>query len=255
MIIASFNVNSIKARLPHLLNWLQERQPDIVCLQETKCQDNNFPSSEIEDLGYNVVMHGQKSYNGVALLSKHRIEDVIKRLPGKEDDQARYLEAFSGNVRIVSLYAPNGNPAPGAKFDYKMDWYDRLIAHTRHLLAYEEVLVLAGDFNVMPEPQDCYDPKGWREDALFRVEARQKLRQLMYLGFTDAFRSLKPAGHDFTFWDYQAGAWQKDQGLRIDHLLLSPQAADRLKLCRIDRMMRGKERASDHVPIWLELEP
>lgn len=253
MIVASFNVNSVKARLPHLLNWLQERQPDVVCLQETKCQDGNFPTVEIEELGYNVALHGQKSYNGVALLSKHRIEDIIKGLPGKEDDQARYLEAFTGNVRIVSLYAPNGNPVPGLKFDYKLDWYERLIAHARHLLAYEEVLILAGDFNVIPDLQDCYDPDRWSEDALFRIEVRQKFRQLIYLGFTDALRALKPIGHDFTFWDYQAGAWQKDQGLRIDHLLLSPQAADRLKLCRIDRMMRGREKASDHVPIWIEL--
>jgi exodeoxyribonuclease III len=256
MILATFNVNSVKARLPNLLAWLQERKPDVACLQEIKCQDQAFPAMEIEELGYNLAVHGQKTYNGVAILSKHRLEDVRTGLPGNAgDDQARYVEAVTGGVRVGCLYAPNGNPAPGPKFDYKLAWYERLIAHAKELLTLEEPLALAGDFNVIPEEQDCYNPDNWRDDALFRLEAREKLRELAYLGFTDALRALKPVGHDYTFWDYQSGAWAKDNGLRIDHLLLSPQAADKLRLCRLDKMMRAKQKASDHVPIWVELKP
>lgn len=254
MKIASFNINGVKARLPRLLEWLKETAPDVACLQELKSIDENFPRLEIEELGYNVVTHGQKSFNGVALVSKLPVEDVRRGLPGDEtDEQARYIEAFIGGVRIASIYLPNGNPAPGEKFDYKLSWMDRLVAHVRGLLAYEEVLVLAGDYNVCPKDVDVYDPQGWREDALCRPESRARFRQLMNLGLTDALRLFAPSGPQYTFWDYQRGAWQKDHGLRIDHLLLSPQAADRVKGCAVDRVPRGKEKASDHTPIWCEI--
>lgn len=255
MKIATFNVNSIKARLPRVLEWLAEAQPDVACLQEIKCLDENFPRLEVEDLGYNVETHGQKTYNGVALLSKHPLEDVVRGLPGnEEDDQARYIEAFTGGVRVASIYLPNGNPVPGEKFDYKLDWMDHLIARAKELLAWEEKLVLAGDYNVCPSDDDCYDPVAFANDALLQPESRAKFRELSFLGFTDALKQINPAGHQWTFWDYQRGAWQKDNGLRIDHLLLSPQAADVLKDCAVDRAPRGKEKASDHTPVWCELE-
>lgn len=255
MIIATFNVNSIKARLPRVLEWLQSRQPDVACLQEIKSLDENFPRMEIEDLGYNIETHGQKSYNGVAILSKHPIEDVRRGLPGNEaDEQARYIEAFTGGVRVGCLYLPNGNPAPGPKYDYKLEWMDHLIAHAKALLDFEEITVLCGDYNVIQRDEDVYNPEGWRDDALFRLATREKFRTLLNLGYTEALRAIKPSGADYTFWDYQRGAWQKDHGLRIDHHLLSPQAADLLKDCQIDKMVRGEERASDHVPIWVDLE-
>ena len=254
MKIASFNINGVKARLPRLLEWLKEAAPDVACLQELKSVDENFPRMEIEELGYNVVTHGQKSFNGVALLSKLPVEDVRRGLPGDEtDEQARYIEAFIGGARVASIYLPNGNPAPGEKFDYKLSWMDRLLAHVRDLLTYEEVLVLAGDYNVCPQDIDVYDPNGWRDDALCRPESRARFRQLMNLGLTDALRLFAPSGPQYTFWDYQRGAWQKDHGLRIDHLLLSPQAADLVSGCAVDRVPRGKEKASDHTPIWCEL--
>lgn len=255
MIIATFNVNSIKARLPRVVEWLKARNPDVVCLQELKCQDENFPRLEIEDLGYNVEVHGQKSYNGVALLSKHPIEDVTRGLPeNHSDDQARYIEGFTGGVRVCCLYAPNGNPAPGEKFDYKLQWMDHLIRHAKKLLKFEETSVICGDYNVIPREEDVYDPKGWKDDALFRIESREKLREMLYLGYTDALRAIHRSGQNFTFWDYQGGAWAKDHGLRIDHLLLSPQAADKLKDCQVDKMVRAEQKASDHVPVWVELE-
>ena len=255
MIIASFNVNSIKARLPRVIEWLKSRKPDVVALQEIKCLDENFPAMEIGDLGYNIETHGQKTYNGVALLSKHRIEDVTRGLPGNEEDgQARYIEAFTGGVRVGCLYLPNGNPAPGEKYDYKLRWMDYLIKRAKTLLAYEEVTVLCGDYNVIQKAEDVHNPENWGDDALYLLETREKFRELLYLGYTDALRSLKPSGPDYTFWDYQRGAWQKDHGLRIDHHLLSPQAADKLKDCQIDKMVRAGERASDHVPIWVKLE-
>lgn len=259
MKIASFNVNSLKARLGNLRDWLKQADPDVVCLQETKCTDESFPRGEIEDLGYNLAIHGQKTYNGVAILSKHPLDDVTCGLPeGDGDDHARYIEAVipAGRtvLRVASIYLPNGNPVGTDKFSYKLAWMDRLIGHARHLLTYEEPLVLAGDYNVIPAPGDVYDPKAWEGDALFRPESRAKFRELINLGLTDAFRACHAEPHRYTFWDYQAGAWPKDHGLRIDHLLLSPQAADRLKGCDIDRDVRGREKPSDHVPIWAELD-
>lgn len=259
MKIASFNVNSLKARLDNLKVWLKEAEPDVVCLQETKSTDETFPRGDLEDLGYNLAIHGQKTYNGVAILSKLPMEDVRTGLPGDDnDDHARYIEAVipaGGTVlRVASIYLPNGNPLGTEKFSYKLNWMDRLKTHARELLAYEEPLVLAGDYNVIPTADDVYDPKAWEGDALFQPESRGKLREIINLGFTDAFRACHVEPHRYTFWDYQAGRWQKGQGIRIDHLLLSPQAADRLTACDIDMEPRGREKPSDHTPIWAELE-
>lgn len=260
MIIASWNVNSIKARLPRVLQWLEERQPDIACLQEIKCLDGNFPRHAIEDLGYNIATHGQKTYNGVAILSKLPFDESPEpRLPGDEDDeQARYLEAVvstdRGAVRVASIYLPNGNPVESEKYPYKLAWMDRLHAHAQSLLELEECLVLAGDYNIIPLAEDVYDPAAWADDALFCPSSREKFHSLLNLGLTDAFRACNDAENQYTFWDYQRGAWQKDHGLRIDHLLLSPQAADRLKTCQIDKPVRGRERPSDHTPIWAEID-
>ncbi|MEE2527130.1 exodeoxyribonuclease III [Hyphobacterium sp. HN65] len=252
--IATWNVNSIKARLENVLDWLREASPDIVCLQEIKTVDENFPRLEIEDLGYNVETHGQKSYNGVAILSKFPIEDVVAGLPGDDqDEQARYLEAVisadSGVVRVASIYLPNGNPAPGPKFDYKLAWMKRLNARATELLKYEEVLVLAGDYNVIPGNSDVHDPAAWEGDALTRPESRAAFRELLFQGYSSAFEQCDGRAHQYTFWDYQAGAWQKDHGIRIDHLLCSPQAADKLKSVEIHKKVRGKTKASDHVPV------
>ncbi len=255
MIIASWNVNSIKARLPRVTEWLKDFVPDVVMLQELKCIDENFPYLEIEELGYNVAVHGQKTYNGVAILSKYPIEDVMAGLPGDDsDEQARYIEATINTVRIGGLYLPNGNPLPGPKFDYKLRWMDRLIARAKELLSQEEIFILGGDYNCCPKDEDCYDPRRMAGDALTQPETRDRYYSLLNLGLTDALRHYYPSGHNYTYWDYQRGAWPKDNGLRIDHLLLSPQAADRLKKCDIDRTPRGKERASDHTPIWCEIE-
>ncbi len=254
MKIATWNVNSIKARLPRVVEWLKDANPDVALLQELKTIDEAFPAMEIEDLGYNLALHGQKTYNGVAILSKHPIEDIVRGLPGNDEDiQARYIEATIKNIRIASIYLPNGNPVDTEKYPYKLGWMDRLITHTKGLLELEEPFVLGGDYNVCPEEQDVYDPAGWKDDALFRLETRHKFRELVNLGLTDAFRTYTPKGNCYTFWDYQRGAWQKDNGIRIDHLLLSPQAADRLKACEIDKTPRGKEKASDHTPIWCEI--
>lgn len=258
--IASWNVNSIKARLPNALAWLREAKPDIVLLQETKCVDDAFPRLEFEDLGYNLAVHGQKSYNGVAILSKAPLEDVQTGLPeGNGDDHARYIEAVANFddlvLRVASIYLPNGNPVGTDKFTYKLAWMDRLRRHAENLLKLEEPTVLGGDYNIIPTAEDVYAPDNWREDALFRIESREKFRSLMNLGLTDAFRALNPERtHSYTFWDYQAGCWQRDAGLRIDHLLLSPQAADLAVACDIDRGPRGQEKASDHTPIWCELQ-
>ena len=255
MKIATFNVNSIKARLPRVLEWLDEAAPDIVCLQEIKCIDENFPALEIEDKGYNLAVHGQKTYNGVALLSKFPLEDVTRGLPGNESDpQARYIEAFTGGLRVASIYLPNGNPRPGEKFDYKLEWMAHLTARARAILEWEEPVVLAGDYNVIPKDEDCFDPEGWREDALTQPESRAKFREILFMGYTDALRQIRPSGQNYTFWDYQRGAWQKDNGLRIDHLMLSPQAADMLTNCQVDPAPRGREKASDHTPIWCEID-
>lgn len=254
MKIATFNVNSIKARLPRVLEWLKDAQPDVALLQEIKCVDENFPAMEIEDLGYNVETHGQKTYNGVAILSKGPIEDVVRGLPGdKNDDQARYIEATIGDLRISSIYLPNGNPPDSEKYPYKLAWMDRLIAHVRDtLLPGEQPFVLGGDYNVIPTDLDVYDPKAWVDDALFRPETRSKFRALLHLGLTEAWRALH-AEAAYSFWDYQGGRWARDEGLRIDHLLLSPRAADRLEACEIDKTPRGKEKASDHTPVWCKI--
>jgi len=257
MIIASWNVNSVKARIATVLDWLKEAGPDVACLQEIKCEDDAFPRLEIEDLGYNVETHGQKSYNGVAILSKLPMSDVRRGLPGGEgDDQARYIEAVieaDTPVRVASIYLPNGNPAPGDKYDYKLAWMDRLRDHARGLLRYEERLVLAGDYNVIPTEDDVHDAAAWAEDALFRPETRAKFQALKNLGLTEAFAQMDGRPHQYTFWDYQGGAWQKDHGIRIDHHLLSAEAADALKGVTIHRKARAMDKPSDHVPITIEL--
>lgn len=257
MKIATWNVNSIKVRLEGVLEWLRQSQPDIVCLQEIKCQTEAFPAQAFEPLGYNAAVCGQKTYNGVAILSKWPIDGIAAGLPGDAGDaQARYLEAVvslpGSALRVASVYLPNGNPSGSEKYAYKLGWMARLTAHARRLLAYEEALVLAGDYNVIPEDKDVYNPEAWLDDALFRIETRRAYRALVNLGLTDAFRACDAAPARYTFWDYQAGAWQKDRGLRIDHLLLSPQAADQLQTCQIDRFTRGWEKPSDHVPVWAQ---
>lgn len=264
MKIASFNVNSIKARLPRILHWFENAKPDVCVLQEIKCVDSGFPVSAFEDLGYNIHVFGQKTYNGVALLSKYPVEDVIRGIPGYEDDQSRYIEAVvtpenSAPVRIGGLYLPNGNPAPGPKYDYKLEWMAAFTDHANNLLALEEATVLCGDYNVIPEPEGCHDPAAWAEDALFLLETRTAFRRIMNMGYLDALKHVK--GADFyTFWDYQGGAWDQDKGIRIDHLLLSPQAADRLKGGDADRATREPNagpkdtKPSDHVPVWIEIE-
>lgn len=259
MKIASFNVNSINARLPRIVEWFDRATPDVCLLQEIKCVNEKFPAQEFEDRGYNIAVHGQKTYNGVGLLSKFPFEAVQKGLPGDDsDDQARYIEALvtppgAAPVRIAGIYAPNGNPAPGPKYDYKLNWLSRLEAHLRGLLPHEEALIVAGDYNVIPQADDVHDPKAWEKDALFLPESRAAFRKIINLGFTDAIRQIHSSKTLYTFWDYQAGAWEKDNGIRIDHLLLSPQAADRLKDAGVDRGERGKEKPSDHVPVWIEL--
>jgi exodeoxyribonuclease-3 len=252
--IASWNVNSVKARLPHLLAFLAAAEPDVLCLQETKCLAEEFPTAAIEKLGYHAEAVGQRSYNGVALVSKRPAEAVRRSLPGApEDDQARYLEAVFGEVRVASLYLPNGNPVGTDKFAYKLAWMERLHAHARTLLREESPFVLAGDYNVCPTDEDVYDPAAFRGDALCRPESRSRFRALLYLGLFDAFRVFHREPHRYTYWDYKEGRWHRDEGLRIDHLLLSPQAVDRIVACDIDKGPRGKERASDHTPIWCEL--
>jgi len=258
MRIATWNVNSVKQRLDNLLAWLAERQPDIVCLQETKCVDEAFPRLELESAGYNVAVHGQKTFNGVAILSKLPFDEVTPRLPGSdEDDHARFLEAVisvkSGALRIASIYLPNGNPVGTDKYAYKLKWMDRLVRYAHERLTLEEPLVLAGDFNVIPTAADARRPELWTSDALFLPQTRERFRTLCNLGLTDAIRAGSDQPGLFTFWDYQAGAWQKNDGIRIDHVLLSPQAADRLVNAGIDKHVRGWEKPSDHVPVVVEL--
>ncbi|MBN9555379.1 MAG: exodeoxyribonuclease III [Alphaproteobacteria bacterium] len=259
MKIASWNVNSIKVRLDAALAWLKEAKPDVVALQEIKCQDENFPAEPFEALGYNCAVHGQKAYNGVALLSKRPLEDVTPRLPGGDgDDHSRYLEAVvtgeKGTLRVASIYAPNGNPVGTEKFAYKLSWLERLGAHAKGLLANEEPVALIGDYNIIPEDRDCYDPKAWINDALFQPQSKAALRVIENLGYSDGFRARNQAVGQYTFWDYQAGAWRKNQGIRIDHILLSPQGLDRLRDCGIDKHVREGDKPSDHVPVWAELD-
>ncbi|TYB82749.1 exodeoxyribonuclease III [Maritimibacter fusiformis] len=264
MRIASFNINGIKARLPAVTEWLNETRPDVAILQEIKTVDEGFPREPFEDMGYNVATHGQKSFNGVALLSKYPLEDVTRDLPGAEgagregadDTEARYIEATvvgDAAVRICGLYLPNGNPAPGPKYDYKLKWMARLEARARDLLASEQPFLMAGDFNVIPQAEDAARPEAWRDDALFLPQTRAAFRRLTNLGLTDALRARTGAPGLYTYWDFQRGAWQRDDGIRIDHLLLSPQCADLMTDCQIDKDIRAREKPSDHTPIWIEL--
>ncbi|MBT3884175.1 MAG: exodeoxyribonuclease III [Rhodospirillaceae bacterium] len=255
MKIATWNVNSIKVRLPNLLRWLGDFQPDVVLLQELKCVAEAFPESEVGDAGYNVAVAGQKTYNGVAILSKSPIDVELTELPGDaSDEQARYIEAFTGGLRVASIYLPNGNPVDTEKYPYKLGFMERLHAHAAELLDGEDAFVLGGDYNAIPEPGDVYDAEAWEGDALYRPETRAAWRKIVYLGLTDAFRALNSGIGLYSFWDYQRGAWQKDNGIRIDHLMLSPQAADLLTASGIDRTPRGWEKPSDHTPVWCELD-
>jgi len=253
--LATWNVNSIRVRLPLLLDWLERTQPDAVMLQELKCQTSDFPAAAIEAAGYHVLVVGQKTYNGVALLSRRPARLILESLPGDESDpQARYLEAEVDGLRLAALYLPNGNPTPGEKFAYKLGWMERLAARAQVLRALDQPVVLAGDYNVCPEDLDVCDPAAWADDALCRPESRAAFRRIVHLGYTDALRALNPAVPGlYSWWDYQAGSWPRDKGLRIDHLLLNPQAADRLEAAGIDRGPRGAEKASDHTPVWVRL--
>jgi len=258
MRIATWNVNSIKQRLDCTTAWLAERNPDVVCLQETKCVDDAFPREAFEGLGYNVAIHGQKGFNGVAILSKFKFDEVTPRLPGDDaDDHARFIEAVvsidRGSLRVASIYLPNGNPPDTEKYPYKIRWMDRLSKYAHERLQLEEPLVLAGDYNVIPTADDVHNPAVWVKDALFLPQTRAKFRALTSLGLTDAIRAVSDDKGLYTFWDYQAGAWQKNWGIRIDHLLLSPQAADRLTGAGIDKHVRSWERPSDHVPVYADL--
>lgn len=260
MKIVTWNINGVRARIGNLTHWLGESKPDIVCLQEIKTVDEQFPRAEIEALGYNVETHGQKGFNGVAILSKLRFDEVNRGLPGDEsDEQARFIEGvFStdkGALRVASIYLPNGNPIDdGIKFPYKIAWMARLERWAEERLALEEALVIAGDYNVIPEPIDARHPENWLGDALFQPQTRRAFRRLKNLGFTEAVRAVTDAPDTYTFWDYQAGAWQKNNGIRIDHLLLSPEAANRFSSAAIEKHVRAWEKPSDHVPVAIELD-
>ena len=256
MKIATFNINGVKARLPALLDWLRDAAVDVVVLQEIKSTDDQFPRLEIEEMGYNIETHGQKGFNGVAILSRLPLADVRRGLPGDDtDEQARWIEAEVAGLRICGLYLPNGNPAPGPKYDYKLAWMDRLHARAQAILDSEETALILGDFNVIPQDEDCWSPKVWLNDALYLPATRAGFRRLLNLGYTDALRAVDASPGLYTFWDYQAGALQKNWGIRIDHILLSPEAADRLETCGIDAETRSREKPSDHVPVWVTLEP
>jgi exodeoxyribonuclease-3 len=254
--IASYNLNGIRARLPRLIEWLAREQPDVACLQELKCADEALPVADIEAAGYGAVWHGQKGFNGVAVLAKGAAP-ALRRvgLPGDPDDShSRYIEAEVDGVIVASIYLPNGNPVGTEKFDYKLRWLERLEAHARELLAEERPAVLAGDYNVIPEDRDVFSVRAMQNDALMQPESRAALRRIVHLGWTDALRALHPTEPQlYTFWDYTAGAWQRDAGFRIDHLLCSPSAADRLLAAGVDKWARGEEKASDHAPTWIQL--
>ncbi len=267
MKIATFNINGIKARAQALPDWLDEAQPDVAVLQEIKSVDEAFPREIFEERGYNVETHGQKSFNGVAILSKLPLEDVRRGLPGDDsDEQARWIEATvvgKQAIRICGLYLPNGNPVEleadgspvaGGKYAYKLAWMERLKARAEALLAEEMPALMAGDYNIIPQAEDAKRPEAWLEDALHRPESRAAFQRIVNLGFTEAFRARHPGPGHYSFWDYQAGAWNRDDGIRIDHFLLTPQAADLLRDCRIDKEVRGREKPSDHVPVWVELD-
>jgi exodeoxyribonuclease-3 len=256
MRIATYNVNGINARLPRLLEWLEEARPDVACLQELKADGEKIPIQAITDAGYGAIWHGQKGFNGVAILA--RGEQPVERRRGLPDDPdetySRYIEAEVGGVVVASIYLPNGNPQPGPKFDYKLAWMERLIDHAASLLVEEKPVVLAGDYNVIPKDIDTFSVRAMADDALTQPESRAALRRLLHQGWTDAIRARHPEPAPlYTFWDYQAGAWPRDAGFRIDHLLLSPQAADRLVDANVDKAVRGREKASDHAPTWVEL--
>jgi exodeoxyribonuclease III len=253
--IATYNVNGIKARLPRLIEWLDDTKPDIVCLQELKSSDDTIPIADIEAAGYSGVWHGQKGFNGVAILARgEQPIEVQKGLNGEpEDDHSRYIEADIFGVRVASIYLPNGNPQPGPKFDYKLRWFDRLNARAAELMALERPVVLAGDYNVIPTDADIANPKAMADDALMQPESRAAFRRLSAQGWTDALHARHPNAPLWTFWDYQAGGWQRDAGFRIDHLMLSPEAADQLIDAGVDKAHRGREKASDHAATWVEL--
>jgi exodeoxyribonuclease III len=256
MKIATYNVNGINGRLPVLLRWLKETSPDIVCLQELKAPQEKFPEAAIKDLGYDAIWHGQKSWNGVAVLSKMGVPEEIGRvLPGDpEDEHSRYIEAVVNDIHVGCLYLPNGNPAPGPKFDYKLRWFERLTKHSAELMQSGKPVVLAGDYNVMPTEQDVYKPERWIDDALFRPETREAFKNLVQQGWTDAIRKLYPDETIYTFWDYFRNAFGRNAGLRIDHFLLSPPLAKRLVAGGVDKAIRGWEKTSDHAPVWIELK-
>ena len=258
MKIASFNINGILARHDALLDWLKDAQPDVACLQETKKIDAEFPRDAFEALGYRVELHGMKSFNGVAILSKLPLEDITRRLPGDDDDaQTRWIEATvigRRPIRVTCLYLPNGNPAPGPKYDYKLAWMARMRNRVMALLASEDPLVFCGDYNIIPQAIDAANPKDWLTDALYLPESRAAYQRIVNLGMTEAFRSRDPRPGQYSFWDFQRGAWERNNGIRIDHHLLSPQAADLLVDAGIDKAVRGRDRPSDHVPAWIELD-
>lgn len=256
MKIATYNVNGVNGRLPVLLRWLKESKPDIVCLQELKAPNEKFPLQAINDAGYSAKWHGQKSWNGVAILSKvGEIQEIRRTLPGDpEDIHSRYIEAIVNNIIIGCLYLPNGNPWPGPKFEYKLNWFKRLAAHSKKLLAQKAPVALIGDFNVMPTELDVYKPERWVNDALFRIEVRDAYKKLVEQGWTDAIRKLYPKEKIYTFWDYFRNAYERDAGLRIDHFLLGPQLKSRLINAGVDKQVRGWEKTSDHAPVWIELK-
>jgi exodeoxyribonuclease-3 len=258
MKIATFNINGIKARHAALCDWLDEAQPDVALLQEIKSVDENFPTELFDERGYNVETHGQKGFNGVAILSRHPLEDVRRGLPGDDsDEQARWIEATvvaqGIAVRFAGLYLPNGNPAPGPKYDYKLAWMERMRSHAAELLSLEEPVVLAGDYNIIPQDEDAARPDAWRKDALALPASRAAFRRILNLGFTEAFRARTPGPGHYSFWDYQAGAWQRNDGIRIDHILMTPECADLMRDCRIDAAVRGGDKPSDHVPVIVDL--
>lgn len=255
MKIATYNVNGINGRLPVLLRWLNEEKPDIVCLQELKAPQEKFPEQAITDAGYHAIWHGQKSWNGVAILSRHgKPEEIRRALPGDPEDlHSRYIEAISSGIIIGCLYLPNGNPAPGPKLDYKLSWFKRLTQHAQTLLNGDIPVILTGDFNVIPTEQDVYKPERWVDDALFRPEVREAFHALVNQGWTDAIRKMYPKEKTYTFWDYFRDAYGRDAGLRIDHFLLSADVAKRLQACGVNRHVRGWEKTSDHAPVWIEL--
>ncbi|MFQ6549583.1 exodeoxyribonuclease III [Aestuariibius sp. 2305UL40-4] len=257
MKIATFNINGVKARLPAVLDWLDESAPDVALLQEIKSVDEAFPREPFEDRGYNVETHGQKGFNGVAILSKLPLEDVARGLPGDDsDEQARWIEATvvgEAAIRLCGLYLPNGNPSPGPKYDYKLAWMERLLTRAQDLLSDETPALMAGDYNIIPQAEDAARPDAWRDDALFRLESRNAYRRIVNLGFTEAIRARHPQPGLYSFWDYQANAFDRNDGIRIDHVLMTPQCADLMRDCGIEAEVRAKEKPSDHVPVWVDL--